>query len=40
MEQRGDYDLNAGMIDWTDARRQKTSKSRRLARAVLGLLPR
>ena len=40
VDQRGDYDVNSSMIDWTDARRQKTSKSRRLARAVLGLLPR
>jgi hypothetical protein len=36
--QRGDYDVNSSMIDWTDALRQKTA-SRRLARAVLALLP-
>jgi hypothetical protein len=36
--QRGDYDINASMIDWTSALREKT-KVRRLARAVRGLLP-
>lgn len=36
--QLGDFDLNASMIDWTDAIRQK-SRSRRLARALLALLP-
>jgi hypothetical protein len=36
-DQRGDYDINSSMIDWTDALRQK-SAGRRLARAVRGLL--
>jgi hypothetical protein len=36
--QRGDYDVNASMIDWTTALRQKT-RPRRLARAARGLLP-
>jgi hypothetical protein len=35
--QRGDYDINSSMFDWTDAIRQK-SASRRFARAVFGLL--
>lgn len=35
--QRGDYDINSSMFDWTEAIRQK-SMSRRFARAVLGLL--
>lgn len=37
-QQRGEYDINSSMLDWTEALRHK-SKSRRLARAVLGLLP-
>ena len=37
-QQRGEYDINSSMLDWTEALRQK-SKSRRFARAVLGLLP-
>ena len=36
--QRGDYDVNSSMMDWTTALRQKT-RPRRLARAVRGLLP-
>jgi hypothetical protein len=36
--QRGDYSLNSSMIDWTDALRRNT-RSRRLGRAVLSLLP-
>lgn len=38
-EQRGECDVNASMIDWTDALRQLT-KGRRLARAVVSLVPR
>jgi hypothetical protein len=37
--QRGDYDVNASMIDWTEALRQKTYP-RRVARAVNALLAR
>jgi hypothetical protein len=36
--QRGDYDVNSSMMDWTDALRQKT-RSRRLVRAIRSLLP-
>jgi hypothetical protein len=35
--QRGDYDINSSMFDWTDAIRQKRG-SRRFARAISGLL--
>ena len=37
-EQRGDYDINSSMFDWTEALRQKTI-GRRIARAVRALLP-
>jgi hypothetical protein len=37
--QRGDYDINASMVDWTEALRQKTYP-RRVARAVDALLAR
>jgi hypothetical protein len=36
--QRGDYDVNSSMIDWTDALRQKTV-GRRIIRAGRALLP-
>jgi hypothetical protein len=36
--QRGDYDVNSSMFDWTEALRQKTT-ARRLVRAVRALLP-
>jgi hypothetical protein len=35
--QRGEYDVNSSMFDWTEALRQKTT-GRRLARAVRTLL--
>lgn len=35
--QRGDYDVNSSMFDWTEALRQKTA-GRRLARAARALL--
>jgi hypothetical protein len=35
--QRGEYDVNSSMFDWTEALRQKTT-GRRLARAVRALL--
>jgi hypothetical protein len=37
-EQRGDYDINSSMFDWSEAIRRKTG-GRRIMRAVLGLLP-
>ncbi len=36
--QRGDYDINSSMFDWTEALRQKTT-GRRLIRAARALLP-
>lgn len=36
--QRGDYDINASMFDWTEALRQKTL-GRRLVRAARALMP-
>ncbi|WP_415914792.1 glycosyltransferase family 2 protein [Rhodopseudomonas palustris] len=36
--QRGDYDINSSLFDWSEALRQKT-KARRLVRAARALLP-